>query len=321
MGSGLRGRAWWRREKVDVLHFHTPVASMLGRLAGWRAGVQMIVYTAHGFYFHDRMTKKKYRRHVMLERFFSRFQDAMFCVSREDVETAKKLRIGKPSRTFYIGNGVDTERFKPAGALRGAREGMRDELGIPRNAIVVAMMGRLVREKGYREFFAAARVLAPKHSRLQFLIVGDAVVSEHDNAKEEIVSMARAPELKDRVHFTGMRRDIPELLAASDIFALPSYREGMPVSVLEAMAAGLPVVATRIRGCREAVADGGTGFLVEPQNAAELTDAIEYLIAHPDDAARLGATGHERAVEHFAEARVLDHEIALYRQLLGKSRR
>jgi glycosyltransferase involved in cell wall biosynthesis len=179
-------------------------------------------------------------------------------------------------------------------------------------------MGRMVREKGYGEFFAAARGLAQRFPAVHFLVIGDTVVSEHDDAKAEIVRAASVPELNDRVHFTGLRRDIPELLAATDVFVLPSHREGMPVSILEAMMMSLPVVATRIRGCREEVVDGETGFLVRAGNAEELEGAIAHLLAHPERARTMGEAGRERALDLFEEGRVMENQLAIYRRVLSE---
>lgn len=305
---------WLRSERPDVLHVHTPVASMIGRVAGRMAGVPLIIYTAHGFYFHDRMKPSRRRLHVAAERFFGRFQDALFCVSAEDARAAVALRLSPRRRTFFVANGVDSRRFDPALHPEAGRA-RREEFGIPPRAAVVTIMGRLVREKGYAEFFAAARLLAAGHGDVHFLVIGDTVVGEHDSAREEILAEAAAPELRGRVHFAGMRRDIPELLAASDIFCLPSWREGMPVSILEAMMMALPVVATRIRGCREEVMDGDTGFLVEPGAAEDLAGAIGWLLRHPDHARKMGEAGRHRALRRFEEQRVLTRQVRLYRAL------
>ncbi len=302
---------WLREERPDVLHVHTPVASMIGRLAGWLARVPVIVYTAHGFYFHDRMPKASRRRHVFLERFFGRFQDFLFCVSREDMRAAIRLGLARRKTAFHVPNGANPELFDPD-RLRGERGPVRRELRIPPRALVIGIMGRLVREKGYTEFFEAARRLARAFDHLHFMVIGDTVVSEHDDAKAEIAALAESEELPGRVHFTGLRRDVPRLLAACDIFCLPSYREGMPVSILEAMLMGLPTVTTRVRGCREAIRDGDDGFLVEPRSVAELEGALCSLVEHPAWRASLGEAARRRALSHFDERETLARQVRLY---------
>jgi glycosyltransferase involved in cell wall biosynthesis len=317
LASVWKLRGWLRRERIEVLHVHTPVAAMVGRLAGWLAGVPVIFYTAHGFYFHDRMPRGKRWIHVALERFFGLFHRELLCVSEEDSRDAVALGIGRAGHTHFVSNGVSPSRFDPQ-AMAPARLQIRGEFSIPTGAQVVTIMGRMVREKGYGEFFAAARGLAQRFPAVHFLVIGDTVVSEHDDAKAEIVRAASVPELNDRVHFTGLRRDIPELLAATDVFVLPSHREGMPVSILEAMMMSLPVVATRIRGCREEVVDGETGFLVRAGNAEELEGAIAHLLAHPERARTMGEAGRERALDLFEEGRVMENQLAIYRRVLSE---
>jgi glycosyltransferase involved in cell wall biosynthesis len=318
LGSALKLLRWLRRERIDVLHVHTPVASFVGRFAGWLAGVPLIIYTAHGFYFHDRMPWKSRLLHVALERFFGLFNGALFCVSREDAAAAVRLGIAKRSRVWHVPNGVDADRFSRANVPAAEAARIRVELGIPQDAHVVSIMGRLVREKGYQEFFEAARAVAMEQPDAHFLVIGDTVASEHDDAKTEILRLAAVPELTGRVHFAGLRRDIPELLAASQLFVLPSYREGMPVSILEAMMMELPVIATRVRGCREEVVDGETGLLVEPRNGAELTGALRWMLDHRNEAAAMGRLGRTLIAEKLHLARVLDRQVVIYKRLLER---
>jgi glycosyltransferase involved in cell wall biosynthesis len=258
------------------------------------------------------------RVHILLEQLFGRLNDALFCVSREDARDAVRLGIARRERTYFIANGASSQRFDPGPASAEWRVAAREEFSIPAGATVITLMGRLVREKGTLEFMRVAARLAEEFRNLHFLVVGDTVTSEHDDAKTHILELARDPRLAGRVHFTGLRRDIPRLLAASDIFALPSWREGMPVSILEAMMMGLPVVATRIRGCREEVVDGETGFLVRPRDEEELHGALRHLVLHPERAMALGAAGRARALRHFDEAVILQRQVALYRRLLRR---
>jgi len=315
-------RVWslLRRERPDVLHLHTPVASMIGRLAGRLAGIPLIVYTAHGFYFHDRMPRPKRFAHIALERLFGLLNHHLFCVSAEDARDATRLGIATRRRVSYVPNGVDLRTFDPATIPTGQRAAIREKLNISKDATVIVMMGRLVREKGYAEFFRVAQRLAPKFPNAHFLIVGDTVSSEHDSFKSEILRAAKHPALEGRVHLTGLRRDIPQILAAADIFTLPSYREGMPVSILEAMAMGLPVVATKIRGCREEVVPGDTGLLVAPGKTAGLQFALSWLLQHPDLARAMGERGRQRVRTHFDARRALARQVRLYRILTRRLR-
>ncbi len=309
-----------RRHPVDVLHVHTPVASLIGRFVGRLAGVPVIVYTAHGFYFHEHMPKWKRRAHVTLEWIGARFHDYLFTQSREDAVTALRTGIERPGRVKRIGNGVDVRgRFHPETIPEGARGALRHELDLHVIEPVVAMIGRLVREKGYFEFFEAAAQLRKENPAVRFLCIGDTVTSEHDDAKAAILERVEALGLRDAVRFAGLRSDIPELLSLCTVYCLPSWREGMPRSIIEAMALGKPVVATRIRGCREEVVDGETGFLVPVRDAEALAGAVGYLLRHPLVARQFGQAGRRRALRLYDERKVLERQWRVLTRLAGRS--
>jgi glycosyltransferase involved in cell wall biosynthesis len=319
--KNLRGAlalaGWILRNRPHLLHVHTPVAALVARPVAWLLRVPVIVYTAHGFYFHENMPRHRWRLHVALEWIAARFQDHLFCVSMEDADAAVALGLARRGDVTYIGNGVNPETFDPARPeLRAARERLRAEWGFPADVIVLVATGRLVREKGFIEYLGAARILAPKYPNLRFLVVGDVADGDHDSAKDEIARLAQTPELRDRVVMTGMRADVPEVLAAADIFLLPSYREGMPVSLLEAMMMGLPCIATRIRGCREAVVDGVTGFLVDVGSAEDIAGAVDYLIRNPASASGMGEAGRRRALARFEENAALRLQARVLRSLV-----
>lgn len=304
-----------RREKIDVLHVHTPVAGLIGRIVGRLAGVPVILYTAHGFYFHERMGGLGRRFHILLEKLGAKFHDHLFLVSEEDATTAEDLRIEAPVRTTVIHNGVNAQTLMPE-LLAASRPRVRGELGIPEDAPVAIMVGRLTREKGPIEFLRAARRVLKHHPGAHFILVGGVLRSERDRIARRIGRMAGEGKLKGRVHLLGFREDVPELLAASDLFVLPSWREGLPVSIIEAMMVGLPVVATNIRGCREAVVDGTTGLLVEPRDARNLAGAISYMLGHGEIAHRLGSGGRRRAQDRYDLQLHLEVQWAVYKRLM-----
>ncbi|MDK2970773.1 MAG: hypothetical protein PWP23_528 [Candidatus Sumerlaeota bacterium] len=304
-----------RREKIDVLHVHTPIAGLIGRIVGRLAGVPVILYTAHGFYFHERMGWLGRHFHILLEKLGAKFHDHLFLVSEEDAASAEDLRIEAPVRTTVIRNGVNAQTFMPE-LLAASRPRVREELGIPGDAPVVIMVGRLTKEKGPIDLLRAARRVLRHHPGTHFVLVGGALSSERDRIARRIARMADGGKLKGHVHLLGFREDVPELLAASDLFVLPSWREGLPVSVIEAMMVGLPVVATNIRGCREAVMDGTTGLLVEPRDARNLAGAISYLLGHPEIARRLGSGGRRRAQDMYDLPLHLEVQWGVYKRLM-----
>jgi len=300
-----------RREKFDLVHVHTPVAALLGRIAARLCGVSLVVYTAHGFYFHDDMPSIKRAFFVGLERFAGRFTDLLFTQSSEDEKAAVAERIMPKDRVFTIGNGVDVNRFNTGGDLVGKDSGsIRNEFGISDDHFVIGMVGRQVQEKGILELLEAARILVDKYDDISFILVGDRLNSDHAASVEAAINQTKAA-LGERLILTGMRSDTPELLSAMDLFTLPSWREGMPRTIIEAMMMALPVVATNIRGSREEVVDGETGVLVPLRDPHALTKAIEQLYKDKEKAKVMGRVGRKRALELYDEEKVIQRQIEL----------
>ena len=213
---------------------------------------------------------------------------------------------------MLLGNGTDVDHFEPAAVPRERLTLLRRELGIDRSDLVVGTIGRLVAEKGYREFFDAARRIRGEDPRVRFLAVGDPDPSKAD--------ALRAGELRAAgvdVIFTGWRDDVRDLLGLMDVFVLASWREGMPRSAIEAAAMGKPLVLTDIRGCREVVRPGVEGLLVPPRSPSALADAITLLLHDPALRQRMGEAARRRAVERFDERRVTADLVDAYRSLLG----
>ncbi len=297
---------FFRRERFDVLHVHTPIAALLGRIAGRLARVPLIVYTAHGFYFHDEMPKFKYRFYVLVEKLSGHWSDLLFTQSSEDARVAITEGIADRSRVVDIGNGVNAELFEPAGDGRKLR--VRMDLGIPADAFVVGIVSRLVREKGLIEFLEAAVELGKAFPKIHFILVGERLSSDH-NASIEQELQAAHKNLGSRLVAVGYRADVANLMGAMDVFCLPSYREGMPRSIIEAMMMALPVVATNIRGSREEVVAEETGLLVPIRSSLALVQALGRLIADPDLSRRMGEAGRQRALALYDERRVVAQQI------------
>lgn len=295
----------FRRERFDVLHVHTPVAALLGRMAARLTGISLVVYTAHGFYFHEGMPGWKRKLFVALERFAGHFTDLLFSQSAEDAESAIAEGIAPRGKVFVIGNGVSTEKFNPQ---KYDRQAIRNRLGVPQDAFVIGFVGRLVVEKGVGEFLHAAASLAPLYPQTWYLLVGERLASDHAAAIDQQLEAARAA-LGPRLLALGLRRDIPDLMSTMDVFCLPSWREGMPRTIIEAMMMGRAVLATNIRGSREEVVPERTGLLVAARDAEALAREMERLIADPARAAQLGQAGRERALEHFDEQKVVSFQI------------
>jgi glycosyltransferase involved in cell wall biosynthesis len=291
---------YFRRQRFHILHAHTPVAALIGRIAAKLAGTPLVIYTAHGFYFHDKMPRWKRFLFVTLERVGGRFTDLLFCQSSEDAEEAVTQGIVHVSRVMAIGNGVDVSRFDPERVEKTARA----TLGIPKEAFVVGMIGRQVREKGIAEFLRATTRLASDYPNLWVLLVGDRLPSDHAEGVESEFGEAYRV-LRHRLVRTGLRDDIPQLLAAMDLFCLPSWREGMPRTIIEAMMMGKPVLATDIRGSREEVVSEETGILVPTRSPQQLAAAMLRFLEEPVWGRSLGVAGRQRALQLYDENKVV----------------
>lgn len=300
----------FRREKFDVVHAHTPVAALIGRIAARIAGVPLIVYTAHGFYFHEQMRPLPRAIFTFLEWLGGRCTDLLFTQSEEDAATAVARRFLPAGRVLAIGNGVDIARFNPQAAR--PRAATRAELGIPEDAVVIGMIGRMVAEKGFGEFFDAASAVARQAPNAYFLVIGGYLASERDSGIGAQLEHAQAA-LGPRLVLAGVRGDMPDLFAAMDVFTLPSYREGMPRTIIEAMHMARAVVATDIRGSREEVVPEVTGLLVPTRDARALEQAFLRLLRDAALRERMGAAGRERAVQLYDEALVVQTQIASIR--------
>ncbi len=297
----------FRAERFDMVHVHTPVAAFIGRLAAKRAGVPQVIYTAHGFYFHERLAVLKRWAFMALEWFVGRATHVLFTQAEEDAATARRLGLCKGGVIEAIGNGVNPMRFHAPIDDGAERAATRQSMNTPDDAIVIVVVGRLVAEKGYPELFMAMAGLDA-----WLWAVGERLPSDHAKGIAREIDAATAdPSLGPRLRLLGARDDVPALLRAADIYTLPSHREGMPRSIIEAMMSGLPVVATDIRGAREEVVDGETGRLVPVADVAALAEALGALIDDSALRARFGAAGRERAQALYDEkmviARQLDH--------------
>ncbi|MCX7747153.1 MAG: glycosyltransferase family 4 protein [Clostridia bacterium] len=315
--SIIRLYKYMKKEKFDVVHVHTPIAALLGRIAAWLAKVPVVIYTAHGFYFHELMKPLTYRTFVNIEKFAGKLlTDYIMTQSEEDRQTAIKEGISKSENILTIGNGVDvTGRFNPQNIDKTVAETKRKELGIGDADKVISFIGRMVEEKGIFELVKAFDGIKGKEN-YKLLLIGDRFTFERDTGTFEKLNQILTG--NKNIIMAGRRTDIEYLLYISDLFILPSYREGMPRSIIEAMSLGKPVIATNIRGCREEVVDRETGFLVEVKSAESIREKILRILDNPEKASEMGVKARKRAEELFDEEKVLDKEIEVINRLIKK---
>ncbi|MBI4485114.1 MAG: glycosyltransferase [Acidobacteria bacterium] len=220
-----------------------------------------------------------------------------------------------PKTIAVIRNGVELHRFKQPPDV----ERLRRELGVPAGARLVAVVSRLNRLKGVEHFLEAAADVGQRFPDARFLVVGETNPSDRPYMKV-LTDLVERLHIGDRVVFTGLRADVPELLAAATISVMPSLNEALSNVLLESMAAGAPVVATRVGGTPEAIEDGVNGLLVPPGDSGALARAIDRLLADPGLAARYGQAGRERIAQRFSMDRMVNATEQLYRSLLDKRR-
>jgi glycosyltransferase involved in cell wall biosynthesis len=302
----------FRRLRPTIVHTHNPKPGLYGRVAARIARVPIVVNTVHGLYAQPQDRLARRAPVYALERGAELFSHAELLQNSEDIETL--VHLGAPRRKLtLLGNGVDLRRFDPASVTEADAGAARTELGATGpDDVVVGLVGRLVREKGYHEVFEAARRLRGHAPPLRFAIIG-----ADDQEKEDALGADdRAVAAAAGVRFLGGRMDMTRLYAGMDVHVLASHREGFPRSPMEAAAMGIPVVATNIRGCRQAVDDGITGRLVPVRDPQALAAAISELATAPELRRRFGAAGREKALRDFDDQRCVQITLATYTALL-----
>ncbi|MBR0649788.1 glycosyltransferase family 4 protein [Roseomonas terrae] len=293
---------FFRREKFDLVHAHMPISGLLARLAAKAAGVPRVAYTCHGFLFNQPGPRWRRSLSLRMERLGGRMTDVFLTVSEEEAEDAR--RLGIHAGAIPVLNGRSPAVFHPDPSARAV---LRAEFGVQETDCVVTVVSRLVRHKGHPELLRAMEA-TPNNAVLW--VVGERLTSDHGESLDPHFARAEAV-LGRRVKRLGYRHDIPAILAASDVFCLPSHFEGLPMSIIEAMLTGLPVVATDIRGPREQVRDGETGLLVPPMTDGPLAAALSRLAEDPALRARMGAAARAMALEKFDEAKVVGRTMDL----------
>lgn len=288
-----------RAEKPDLVHAHMPISGFLARLAARVAGVPRVAYTCHGFLYKQEGSFARRAVAFVMEWLGGRLTDVFLTVASVEAEDARRLGICR--HAIAVGNGRDPAVFRPDPA---ARARIRAALGTPADRVVVLAVSRLVRTKGYPELAAAMRDV----TEAELWVVGTRLESDPG---EDMEALLDAAGLGPRLKRLGYRADVAAVMAAADIFTLPSYFEGLPVSVMEAMLCGLPVVASDIAGPREQVVEGVTGFLVPAHKSRPLAAALAQLAADPALRAAMGAAGRTRAMELFDESKVVARTLDL----------
>jgi glycosyltransferase involved in cell wall biosynthesis len=293
-----------------MVHVHTPVAGFLGRFAARRVGVPHIIYTAHGFHFHSHGKWWSNHLYYTLEQMAAHWTDTLIAINREDFAIASRAFARGRTKVVYVpGVGVDCRKYQILPAT--GRVAARASLGLSVDAYVVAWVGELDRNKRPEDALAAIRYLS-QSGCTRMLMLGSGETSK------EMEDLAVQYSLTGVVSLTGRVSNVADYLSASDVLLSTSIREGLPKSVMEAMATGLPVVAYDIRGCNDLVIDGETGFLVPFGDVSGLTDKLMWLAQHPDERRHMGEAGRRRIDETFSLEAVLPQMKTVYQNELGR---
>lgn len=267
-----------KREDIEVIHCNTPVGGIIGRVCGKRAGVKKVIYTAHGFHFYTGAPLINRTVFKWAEMLMAHWTDAIITMNQEDYNAAQKFKLRNHGKVFYTpGVGIDCDIYKD---VEVNRKKIRASFGISDTDVVCISMGDLIPRKNYGTAIEAIGKCENKN--IHYWICGQG--PELDNLKE----LAREKKIEDRVHFLGFRTDIKELLKAADIFLFTTLQEGMPRSMMEAMASGLPCIASKIRGNVDLLEDGVGGYLNEAQDVNGIAEHLRILAS---DTARRNTMG------------------------------
>lgn len=254
------------RGSFDIIHCHTPIGGVLARLVGRKFRKQgiIIIYTAHGFHFFKGAPLKNWLLFYPVEWLCSWWTDILITINKEDYQIAKKHLHAKKVK-YIPGVGIDTEKFSNHSIDRTKK---REELCVRPDDIMILSVGELIVRKNHEIVIKALKQL--NHSRVQYFIAGKGML------ETELKGLVRELQLNDQVHFLGFRTDISELCQAADLFVFPSYQEGLPVALMEAIACKTPVVCSRIRGNTDLVK--GKKDLFGPDNLSELVVCLNDLL-------------------------------------------
>lgn len=291
---------------VHVVRTHKYHANLYGRIAAWLAGVPVVIASVHGNYRKDRRLNRRAVNRLLLHA-----TDRIVAVSDAIAGDIIKFDKVGPDKLLVFHNGVDTVRFSPDVDGRG----LRASLSIGEGETVLTFIGRLVVNKGLSYLIEALAMLRGEMGGLRLLVVGDG------SLRGELEGLARSSGMGGAVAFLGERRDIPEMLGATDVFVMPSIAEGLPNALLEAMAMARPIVATGVGGIPEVMEDGVSGLLVSARDAQGLASAIRAMVVDRESGARMGRAARGFIERNYGIKATARRWEELYRSLLAAKSR
>jgi glycosyltransferase involved in cell wall biosynthesis len=301
-----------RRERPAIVHTHTSKAGAVGRIAAWLARVPVVIHTPHGHVFYGYYGRVMSGLIRLVERALATITDRIVTLTDRGAQEHVRLKIAGPEKFTAVLSGIPLETFRSVRVNPAAK---RRELGLPPEGPVVGTVGRLVPIKGHTWLVRAVPFVVAEFPEARFVLVGDGPLGAGLRKLAEGLGVGR------HVVFLGTRQDVPECLAALDLFVLPSLNEGMGRALVEAMAVGLPVVATRVGGVPDIVAHGTTGLLVPPQDAEALAAAVLELLRDRKRMAAFGEAAGRSIDERFDVRTMVSNLERLYETVWSEKHR
>lgn len=256
-----------KKEKFDLIHCNTPIGGVLGRLCGYKAKIPVIIYTAHGFHFYKGASLLNKTLYKWAEKWMSKFTDVIITINREDYLSAQKFKLRNNGKVYYVpGVGIDTEIINKAVSIR---EDINRQIGTNNESCLIISVGELNKNKNNKIIIKVLGKI--NNPNIHYLICGTG------NKQKQLLILSKKYHIQNNIHFMGYRTDVPNLLKSCDIFALPSYREGLSRSLMEAMGCGLPCIVSNIRGNIDLIMENKGGYLCNCDNKEDYRRAIYNL--------------------------------------------
>ncbi len=296
-----------RERNYTIVHTHSSKAGILGRLAARLAGVPIIIHTVHGWSFHNHMSPLARQTYIVLERWCASFTDALIVVAHPDIQKGVQAGIGHPDQYHLIRSAIPLEDFNPSQYNRNI---IRQELSLPPDVPVLGNVGRFSEQKNPLEWVRIAGRVGRQLPECRFLLVGDGPMRSLVEAELDKERLA------ERTIITGLRRDVPRLLSAMDVFLLTSLWEGLPRVIPQSLAMGIPVIAGRADGITDVISDGQNGYLCNPGDQDGLASRCLELLKDPALRLTMGERGRELVVREFDIENMVVQITELYNELL-----
>lgn len=293
-------------EKIDIIHCNTPIGGVIGRLAGNKCKVNTIIYQAHGFHFYKGSSIFNWILFYPVEKWLTRYTDILITINSEDYQISKKLRTDNNIKLFYIpGVGINVNKYSSDLQLR---KETRLKLGFTSNDVLLISIGEINKNKNNKIILEAISKMNKRNVHYLLCGIGD--------QKEYLEKLAKKLSIEKNVHFLGYQNNVVDLLNASDIFVLPSFREGLSRSLMEAMAIGLPCIVSNIRGNRDLIEDNVQGYLCNPCDINSFYNKIEHLVSNPIIRKQMSMEASKK-IQKFKNEIVIEKFEYIYRNIVN----